>query len=51
MRAASLSLEDDLDTIAANVAAWEAAGFGYLWCGWPPEGRAQVERFAQRFLG
>jgi alkanesulfonate monooxygenase SsuD/methylene tetrahydromethanopterin reductase-like flavin-dependent oxidoreductase (luciferase family) len=49
-RAASLSLEDDLDTIAANVAAWEAAGFEYLVCGWPPGGRAQVEPFARRFL-
>ena len=50
MRAASLSLEDDLDTIAANVAAWEAAGFEYLVCGWPPGGRAKVEQFAARFL-
>jgi alkanesulfonate monooxygenase SsuD/methylene tetrahydromethanopterin reductase-like flavin-dependent oxidoreductase (luciferase family) len=50
MRAASLSLEDDLDTIARAVAAWEAAGFEYLVCGWPPDGRAKVERFADRFL-
>ena len=49
-RASSLSLEDDLDTIAANVDAWEAAGFGYLVCGWPPGGRARVEAFAERFL-
>jgi F420-dependent oxidoreductase-like protein len=49
-RAASVSLEDDLDTIARNVAAWEAAGFEYLVCGWPPGGRAQVEPFAARFL-
>jgi alkanesulfonate monooxygenase SsuD/methylene tetrahydromethanopterin reductase-like flavin-dependent oxidoreductase (luciferase family) len=49
-RAASLSLEDDLATIAGNVAAWEAAGFEYLVCGWPPGGRTQVEEFAARFL-
>jgi F420-dependent oxidoreductase-like protein len=49
-RASSLSLEDDLDTIAATVAAWEAAGFEYLVCGWPPGGRATVEQFARRFL-
>ena len=48
--ASSLSLEDDLDTIAANVEAWEAAGFSYLVCGWPPGGRADVETFANRFL-
>jgi alkanesulfonate monooxygenase SsuD/methylene tetrahydromethanopterin reductase-like flavin-dependent oxidoreductase (luciferase family) len=50
LRASSLSLEDDPDTIAANVDAWEKAGIGYLVCGWPAEGRAPVERFAQRFL-
>ena len=49
-RASSLSLEDDVDTIAANVEAWEKAGFEYLVCGWPAEGRAAVERFAGRFL-
>lgn len=50
LRAGSLSLEDDLDTIARNVEAWEATGFGYLVCGWPPEGRTAVEAFAERFL-
>ena len=49
-RASSLSLEDDLDTIAANVDAWEKAGFEYLVCGWPPGGREPVEAFAKRFL-
>ena len=49
-RASSLSLEGDLDTIAANVDAWERAGFTYLVCGWPPGGRADVEAFARRFL-
>jgi alkanesulfonate monooxygenase SsuD/methylene tetrahydromethanopterin reductase-like flavin-dependent oxidoreductase (luciferase family) len=49
-RAASLSLEDDLDTIVAAVDAWRAAGFSYLVCGWPAGGRAQVEAFARKFL-
>jgi alkanesulfonate monooxygenase SsuD/methylene tetrahydromethanopterin reductase-like flavin-dependent oxidoreductase (luciferase family) len=50
MRASSLSLEDDLDTIAVTVDAWEKAGFEYLVCGWPAGGRATVEQFAHRFL-
>jgi F420-dependent oxidoreductase-like protein len=50
VRAGSLSLEDDLDAIATTVDAWEAAGFGYLVCGWPPQGRERVEQFAARFL-
>ena len=50
LRAASLSLEDDLDTIARNVDDWADAGFGYLVCGWPAGGRDQVEAFARRFL-
>ena len=49
-RAASLSLEADLDGVARMVDAWEAAGFDYLVCGWPSEGRELVERFAQRIL-
>jgi alkanesulfonate monooxygenase SsuD/methylene tetrahydromethanopterin reductase-like flavin-dependent oxidoreductase (luciferase family) len=50
MRAASLSLEDDLDKIATDIDAWQAAGFEYLYCGWPAQGRARVEEFATRFL-
>ena len=50
-RAASLSLEADLDGVARMVDAWESAGFDYLVCGWPSEGRELVERFAQRILG
>ncbi len=49
-RATSLSLEDDLDTIAANIDAWEDLGFAYLVCGWPAGGRAEIEPFASRFL-
>ena len=50
MRAASLSLEDDPDTIVRNIDAWRAAGFGYLVCGWPAGGRAPIEEFAPRHL-
>ena len=50
-RAASLSLEADLDGVARMIDAWEAAGFEYLVCGWPGEGRGLVEQFAKRILG
>jgi F420-dependent oxidoreductase-like protein len=49
-RAASLSIEADVDGVARLVEEWEAAGFEYLVCGWPAEGRGLVEEFAQRFL-
>jgi len=49
-RAASLSIEADLDGVARMVDEWEAAGFEYLVCGWPGEGRELVEQFAQRIL-
>ena len=32
------------------VEEWEAAGFDYLVCGWPGEGRDLVEQFARRIL-
>jgi len=50
MHASSLSLEDGNDAIARNIEAWDAAGVQYLVCGWPANGRADVERFAKRFL-
>src|SRR5579871_6156897 len=49
VRASSLSL-DDLDTSRKHAAKWRDAGYGYLVCGWPAEGRAQVERFAREVL-
>jgi alkanesulfonate monooxygenase SsuD/methylene tetrahydromethanopterin reductase-like flavin-dependent oxidoreductase (luciferase family) len=49
-RATSLSLEGDLDDLARTIDAWRDAGFHDLVCGWPSGGRAQVERFAARFL-
>ncbi|HEX7094671.1 MAG TPA: TIGR03560 family F420-dependent LLM class oxidoreductase [Acidimicrobiales bacterium] len=45
VRAAWLSI-DDLEQARRDVAAWRDAGYGYVICGWPPAGRAQVEAFA-----
>jgi alkanesulfonate monooxygenase SsuD/methylene tetrahydromethanopterin reductase-like flavin-dependent oxidoreductase (luciferase family) len=49
-RAGSLSIEADLDGVAKTIDEWNAAGFDYLVCGWPSEGRELVERFAQRLI-
>lgn len=49
LRAGSLSL-DDLDTARRHAAKWRDAGFGYLVCGWPDAGRAQVEAFAREVM-
>ncbi len=46
LRAGSLSL-DDLETAGRHAASWRDAGFGYLVCGWPGAGEAQVEAFAR----
>jgi F420-dependent oxidoreductase-like protein len=46
LRAGSVSL-DDLDTARRHVDKWRDAGFGYLVCGWPSGGDAQVEAFAR----
>ena len=48
-RAGSLSL-DDLDTARRHATKWRDAGWGYLVCGWPGEGRAQVEAFARQVM-
>ncbi len=45
-RASSLSL-DDLETTRKHASKWRDAGCGYLVCGWPDAGRAQIETFAQ----
>ena len=49
LRAGSLSL-DDLDTARRHADKWRDAGYGYLVCGWPGEGEAQIEAFAQKLL-
>ncbi len=45
-RASSLSL-DDLDTARKHAGKWRDTGCGYLVCGWPEGGRAQIEAFAR----
>lgn len=50
LRAASLSLSDPLDEIRRAVQGWHDAGYGYLVCGWPEEGRERVEPFAREVL-
>jgi alkanesulfonate monooxygenase SsuD/methylene tetrahydromethanopterin reductase-like flavin-dependent oxidoreductase (luciferase family) len=49
MRAGSLSL-DDVETARKHAAKWRDAGYGYLVCGWPDAGDAQVERFVREVL-
>jgi alkanesulfonate monooxygenase SsuD/methylene tetrahydromethanopterin reductase-like flavin-dependent oxidoreductase (luciferase family) len=49
LRAGSLSL-DDLDTARKHATKWRDAGYGYLVCGWPAAGDAQVERFAREVV-
>jgi F420-dependent oxidoreductase-like protein len=49
LRAGSLSL-DDLETARKHAAKWRDAGFGYLVCGWPGAGPAQVEAFAREVM-
>ncbi len=49
MKAGSLSL-DDLDQARRHAAKWRDAGFGYLVCGWPEAGDAQVEAFVRDVL-
>jgi F420-dependent oxidoreductase-like protein len=49
-RAASLSLSGTLDAVRRSADEWRDAGFGYLVCGWPDDGRGRVEEFASRVL-
>jgi F420-dependent oxidoreductase-like protein len=49
-RAASLSLSAPVDDIRREVDAWRDAGIDYLVCGWPGEGREQVEIAADALL-
>src|SRR5689334_13815139 len=50
LRAGSLSL-DDLETARKHAGKWRDAGYGYLVCGWPGGGDAQVEQFAREVMG
>ena len=47
-RAASLSLTQSVDDMRRSAAAWHGAGFEYLVCGWPGEGRVRIEEFVER---
>jgi F420-dependent oxidoreductase-like protein len=49
-RAASLSLSGSLDDVRRSAEGWRDAGFGYLVCDWPTEGRGRVEEFAAHVL-
>jgi alkanesulfonate monooxygenase SsuD/methylene tetrahydromethanopterin reductase-like flavin-dependent oxidoreductase (luciferase family) len=49
LRAGSLSL-DDVDTARKHAAKWRDAGYGYLVCGWPGAGDAQVARFVREVM-
>jgi F420-dependent oxidoreductase-like protein len=49
MRAGSLSL-DDLEATRRHAAKWRDEGYGYLVCGWPGAGEAQVEAFVRDVL-
>lgn len=49
LRAGSLSL-DDVDTARKHAAKWQDAGYGYLICGWPGSGEANVEVFAREVM-
>jgi alkanesulfonate monooxygenase SsuD/methylene tetrahydromethanopterin reductase-like flavin-dependent oxidoreductase (luciferase family) len=49
LRAGSLSL-DDIDTARKHAAKWRVAGYGYLVCGWPGAGDAQVARFVREVM-
>lgn len=50
LRASSLSLSDDDDTIRKYLGKWQDAGWGYLVCGWPEEGESRVEHVATKIL-
>lgn len=49
-RVVSLSLDGSPSEISAQVEQHIAAGVGYLYCGWPGEGRAQIELFAREVM-
>ena len=49
-RAASLSLSGDIDDVRRTAERWVDAGFDYLVCGWPTEGRGRVEEFVEKVM-
>jgi alkanesulfonate monooxygenase SsuD/methylene tetrahydromethanopterin reductase-like flavin-dependent oxidoreductase (luciferase family) len=49
-KAGSLSLSEPLDVVRHHAEKWRDAGYGYVVCGWPEEGRARVEEFAAKVM-
>ena len=47
LRATSLSLDEPIETLLKYLSRWRDAGWGYIHCGWPGEGRAKVEQFVR----
>jgi hypothetical protein len=50
LRASSLSLSEPMDQVRRAVEAMGDAGIDYLVCGWPGEGREQIEQFAREVV-
>jgi len=50
LRAGSLSLSADPETLRRHITKWIDSGWHYLVCGWPEEGRGRVEEFAADVL-
>ena len=49
-KASSLSLSEPEDEVRANIETMAAAGFSYLVCGWPSDGKDRVEAFASTVM-
>lgn len=50
LRSASLDLSQPWDDVRRDAEAFRSAGFGYLICGWPGEGRAHLDHFVEHLL-
>lgn len=50
LRAGSLSLSEPWDQVRRTADEFKNAGFGYLVCGWPSEGRARLDEFVRTVM-
>lgn len=50
LRAGSLDLSQSWDDARRHTEALREAGFGYLVCGWPSEGRARLDEFVEQVM-
>ncbi|KAA0233528.1 MAG: F420-dependent glucose-6-phosphate dehydrogenase [Acidimicrobiales bacterium] len=50
LRAASLSLSEPWDHVRRTADEFRNAGFGYLVCGWPSEGRTRLDEFVETVM-